>query len=129
VLPDVDTDYLRETAPAHAVSVEAGVTCVVIPKFSLGNGFHQAESDLLLRLRPGYPDVAPDMWWFSPPVRRLDNAEIPATQAREHHLGREWQRWSRHLPAGVWRPGIDGLESYIAIVRRELAAAAPKVAA
>ena len=105
------------------------MTCVIIPAFGLGAGFDQAQADLLLRLAPGYPDVPPDMWWFSPSVRRADGAEIPATQAIEHHFGRPWQRWSRHLTPGQWRSGVDCLESYIAIVRNELRAAAPKVPA
>jgi hypothetical protein len=129
MLPSIDMEYLQERSLGHVVSRDGGVICVLIPAFSLGQGFDRAHCDLLLRLAPGYPDVPPDMWWFNPPVRRVDGAEIPATQVREHHLGREWQRWSRHLTPGQWRSGIDSLESYLAIVRRELSAAAPKVAA
>ena len=129
MLPPIDMEYLQVRAPGHAVSSEGGEVCVVIPAFLLGGGFDRPQSDLLLRLAPGYPDVPPDMWWFNPPVRRTDGAEIPATQVREHHLGREWQRWSRHLTPGQWRSGVDCLESYLAIVRRELSAAAPKAAA
>jgi hypothetical protein len=108
------------------VSIEGGMICVFIPEFPLGKGFDRETADLLLRLATGYPDVAPDMWWFHPPVRRADGQEIPATQAYERHLGREWQRWSRHLQPGQWRSGIDSLESYIAIIRRELELAAPR---
>jgi hypothetical protein len=129
MLPQNDMEYLQTRAPGHTVTVEAGHTCVVIPGFSLGGGFIVAQSDLLLRLAPGYPDVPPDMWWFSPAVLRNDREAIAATQVTEPHLGRTWQRWSRHLVAGQWRSGIDSLESYLAIIRRELIAAAPKVAA
>jgi hypothetical protein len=122
-----DQQYLNERAPGHTVSGEAGMICVLIPQFELPAGLTLARSDLLLRLSPGYPDVPPDMWWFNPPVQRVDGREIPATQARERHLGREWQRWSRHFNGGQWRSGIDSLESFIAIVRRELkAGAAPR---
>ncbi len=129
MLPPNDLEYLQARAPGHTVTVEAGSTCVVIPGFSLGAGFVVAQSDLLLRLAPGYPDVPPDMWWFSPAVLRIDREAIAATQVTEPHLGRMWQRWSRHLGAGQWRSGIDSIESYLAIVRRELTAAAPKAAA
>ncbi|MEK4031889.1 E2/UBC family protein [Methylocystis sp. IM3] len=128
MLPQIDQDCLAERAPGHTVSSDAGMICVVIPEFPLGPGFDLSTADLMLRLAPGYPDIAPDMWWFHPPVRRTDGTQIPATQAMEHHLGREWQRWSRHLQPGQWRSGIDSLESYLAIVRRELALAAPKAA-
>ena len=128
MLPANDLEYLRSLSPGHTVQLDGGMTCVLVPGFLLGEGFALAQSDLLLRLAPGYPDVPPDMWWFNPPVRRTDSAEIIATQAREQLLGREWQRWSRHLTPGQWRSGIDSLESYIAIIRRELRASAPKVA-
>jgi len=42
---------------------------------------------------------------------------IPGTETREIHLGRSWQRWSRHIQ-GQWRPGIDNLATYLAYVRR-----------
>jgi hypothetical protein len=129
MLPQNDRQYLDERAPGHAVLTEANMVCVTMPDFPLPAGFNVGSSTLLLRLSPGYPDVPPDMWWFNPPVKRVDGTEIPATQAYERHLGREWQRWSRHLTAGQWRSGVDSLESYLAIVRRELEAAAPRAAA
>ncbi len=128
MLPQIDLDCLAERAPGYSVSNEGGMICVLIPNFALGPGFDHPTADLLLRLAPGYPDVAPDMWWFHPPVRRTDGAKIAATDAHEHHLGREWQRWSRHLQAGQWCSGIDSLESYLTIIRREIALSAPKAA-
>ena len=127
MLPAVDQQYLNERAPGYSVSSEAGMICVLIPQFKLPPGLTHAYSNLLLRLSPGYPDVPPDMWWFDPPLQRADGREIPATQARARHLGRDWQRWSRHFNRGQWRSGIDSLESFLAIVRRELdAGAAPR---
>jgi hypothetical protein len=104
------------------------MTCVILPGFPLPAGFDRVSSDLLLRLSPGYPDVPPDMWWFDPPVRPRDGRSVPATEHVECHLGRSWQRWSRHLSPGNWRSGIDGLESFLALLRRELerAVAEPK---
>jgi hypothetical protein len=129
MLPPSDKQYLDQRAPGHVVTAEANMICVTIPEFTLPAGLSTRSSTLLLRLSPGYPDVPPDMWWFNPPVKRLDGVEIAATQAYERHLGREWQRWSRHLSPGQWRSGVDSLESYLAIVRRELEAAAPRAAA
>ena len=126
MLPSDDTKYLSERAINHSVAPEANMTCLVFRDFSLPTGFDRPSSDLLLRFSPGYPDVPPDMWWFDPPVRRADGQPIPATEVVEHHLGRSWQRWSRHLAAGQWRSGIDGLESFIALVRKELARSVPE---
>jgi hypothetical protein len=120
MLPSNDAKYLAERAADHSVTLEANMTCVVFPNFRLPDGLDRAESDLLLRFSAGYPDVAPDMWWFDPPVRRADGQAIPATDVIESHLGRSWQRWSRHLGNGQWRSGVDGVESFVALVRREL---------
>lgn len=119
-LPQIDLAHLADRGPEHSVSSEANMVCVVIRGFLLPPGYEQSKSDLLLRLSPGYPDVPPDMWWFDPPVRRTDGKAIPATDSMEQHLGRSWQRWSRHLSAGQWKPGIDCLESFLALIRREL---------
>jgi len=125
VLPQLDAEYLKRFA-GHSTVAEAGMTCVVIPNFPIPAGMSCASSDLLIRLASGYPDIAPDMWWFQPAVRRVDGLEIPATQHSESHLGRQWQRWSRHFAQGQWKSGIDSLESYLALVRVELEKAAAK---
>lgn len=128
MLPEGDKDYLNERAPGHAMVNEAGMICVTVPNYALPPGFDQKTTTLLLRLSPGFPDVQPDMWWFDPPVRRSDGQAIAAADVQEQHLGRTWQRWSRHLPAGVWRSGIDTLQSYFALLQKDLRAHAAPVA-
>ena len=120
MLPAHDTQYLVERGVNHSVAAESNMTCLIFRDYRLPAGFDRAQSDLLLRFRAGYPDVPPDMWWFDPPVRRADGQPIPATDVIEHYLGRSWQRWSRHLPDGQWRSGIDGVETFLALIRREL---------
>jgi hypothetical protein len=129
MLPPVDQSHLDERAPGSLVAADAGMICVVIPGFTLPPGFTCPSADLMLRLSPGYPDVPPDMWWFNPPVQRIDGQTIVATQHQEAYLGRTWQRWSRHLTAGQWSAGVDSLESYLALVRKELVSAARALAA
>ncbi|MES1200357.1 MAG: E2/UBC family protein [Pseudomonadota bacterium] len=128
MLPQSDADFLAERMPGHSVTHEGGMICVLIPDYKLPPGFDRKSAALLLRLSPGYPDVRPDMWWFDPAVRRADNAPIQATEVVEQYLGRQWQRWSRHLPDGVWRSGIDNLQSYLALLQKELRAVAAPVA-
>lgn len=125
MLPPTDTKYLTDRAINHSVILEANMTCVIFPDFLLPVGFDRSQSSLLLRLSAGYPDVAPDMWWFDPPIRRADGQNIPATEVIESHLGRTWQRWSRHFAAGQWKSGVDGLESFMALVRKELEKSVP----
>lgn len=119
-LPQSDIDYLEQRGLLYAVSEEASMTCVVLIGYGLPPGFSRTAADLLLRLNPGFPDVPPDMWWFDPAVSRADGKSIAATEHMETHLGRSWQRWSRHLSPGQWQPGTDSLESFLALVRREL---------
>jgi len=126
MLPPNDTNYLTERSVNHSIAMESNMTCVVFPDFPLPVGFDRARSDLLLRVSAGYPDVPPDMWWFAPPIQRTDGKSIPATEVIETYLGRQWQRWSRHLPPGQWRSGIDGLESFLTLVRRELERSVPE---
>src|SRR5690242_8783834 len=92
-----DEAFLAERGFEFEVREEGGMTCLVIHDWPLPAGSDVRSTDLLVRLPPGYPDIAPDMWWFDPAVRRVDGQEIPATQVVEQHLGRSWQRWSRHF--------------------------------
>ena len=102
------------------------MTCVVVPKWPLPHGLDHAEADLLVRLSPGYPDVPPDMWWFSPAVHLANGGLLPATDVVETYLGRTWQRWSRHFNSGQWQSGVDGLESFLALVRQDLRRSVPE---
>ena len=120
MLPATDEEYLRERGLAFEVVIDGGMTCVVISGWQLPPGYTARESDLLLRLSPGYPDVPPDMWWFCPALVRVDGAAIPATESQEPYLGRTWQRWSRHFNGGQWLPSNDTLEGYLALVKGEL---------
>ena len=128
-LPQTDITCLTEKGIEHRVEDESGMTCVVLPQWPLPRGFDRDSSELLLRLQPGYPDVAPDMWWFSPPVHLANGEKLPATDAVEVHLGREWQRWSRHFNNGQWKSGIDGIESFLALIRQELERSVPAAVA
>lgn len=123
-LPEYDVQHLSERGIAYEVRTDGAMVCVLLPNWKLPAGMNAAETTVLLRLPAGYPDVAPDMWWCSPAVRRSDGSIIQATEVEEQHLGRGWQRWSRHFAAGQWKSGIDGLESYIALMNAEFLLAA-----
>ena len=126
ILPETDIAYLSDRGIHHEVVAEHGMICVVMPEWRLPGGFDHDVSDLLVRLSPGYPDVQPDMWWFCPPVRLANGSELPNTNVVETYLGRSWQRWSRHFGSGQWQSGIDGLESYLALIRQDLERSVPQ---
>lgn len=120
LLPPGDEAFLNDKGVPFEVSQEGVTTCVLLPGWSLPAGYTESSSDLLLRLSAGYPDVPPDMWWFSPDLIRTDGQTIPATDLHEEHLGRTWQRWSRHFNGGQWLPGHDTLESFLALVSTDV---------
>ena len=128
MLPDSDIAYLNERGISYQLANEANMTCVIISTWPLPPGFNHANADLLLRLNAGYPDIPPDMWWFSPDVTLASGERLPATEVVEPYLNRTWHRWSRHFNAGQWQSGIDGLESYLALIRAELHRCVPEPA-
>ena len=127
-LPQSDIAYLTERGVAHKIATESGMTCVVMPQWPLPSGLDRDAVDLLVRLSAGYPDIPPDMWWFSPPVHLANGEALPATNVVETHLGRRWQRWSRHFRNGQWQSGVDGLESFFALIRQDLEHSVPEMA-
>lgn len=119
-LPQSDIACLAERGIQYSVSAEANMTCVVFTGYVLPPGYDRGAADLLVRLQPGFPDVPPDMWWFHPAIRLANGRTVQATEVVERHLGRDWQRWSRHFNAGQWRSGVDSIESFLALIRKEL---------
>jgi hypothetical protein len=117
---EADRAYFREKGYEIEEKAEGGMICVVIKNYRLPAGYQAVVTDLLLRLPGGFPDASPDMFWCSPPVRFADGSLPPAADVTENHLGRPWQRFSRHLAAGTWRPGIDSLGTYVALIQRHL---------
>ncbi|MEA1653022.1 multiubiquitin domain-containing protein [Nitrospirillum sp. BR 11164] len=85
--------------------------------------FDADKADVLVMLPPGYPDLAPDMFYLLPWVRLVGVNRYP-TRADVSHifLGQDWQRWSRHNYE--WRPGIDGIWTMLKRVECALEVAA-----
>jgi hypothetical protein len=121
VIPD-DQAFLDDRGLKPEVIEEGGMTCLVFSSWRLPPGFTAEHSDLLVRLPSGYPDIAPDMWWFTPAVVRADHGVIPQTQVTEQHVSQTWQRWSRHFSPGQWKSGVDSLETFLALINSEVAA-------
>jgi hypothetical protein len=128
MLPPHDKAFLEDRQIAHTVQPESGMICLVFHAWSVPPGYQQTETDLLLRLASGYPDVPPDMWWCAPGLVLADGTRPQATEVTETYLGRSWQRWSRHFQANQWQSHLDGLESYLARVRGEMIRSARRAA-
>ena len=130
VLPADEIAQLERLGLEYEIQPEAGMVCVVIREYQLPPGYEPTTVDLLLRLPAGFPDVPPDMWWMRPTVTyTATGQQPPQTQLQETILGVQWQRWSRHLAAGQWRPGRDSLKTYLRIIRSDLERNVPAAAA
>lgn len=127
MLRPTDQAVLDELGCPYDVGTDGAFLTVLLAGFPLPPGLQPQRSDLLLRLPPGFPDAAPDMFWLDPAAVGPNGVAIAGTESREAYLGRTWQRWSRHI-AGQWRPGIDNLGTYLAYIRRCLDQAAGRAA-
>lgn len=107
--------FLAERWPGHTITQEGGSVVIVLPGYELPAGFEPRRIDLCLMLPFGFPETQPDMFWADPAVT-LHGEPPAATESTQQIVGRSWQRFSRHLPAGAWRPGIDNLKSWLSAI-------------
>jgi hypothetical protein len=106
-------DLVEGRAALHPA--EGGWSHLVLSGYSLPDGFTPSTVDLLLKLPPTFPEAAPDMFWVCPPVKAPNGCPPRATSA-ERLLGKDWQRFSWHLAAGAWKPGVSTLRDYMRCV-------------
>jgi hypothetical protein len=124
-LPESDEAYLNEKAHVwELMSDGSGGAALVIRDFRLFPGKYDRSSiNLMIRIPAGYNNAALDMYYVDPPIRLVSTGAYPqAAESFEQHAGRQWQRFSRHLQQ-PWRPGIDGLPMFLALIQRELQSA------
>ena len=115
MLPEPDLTYLAARWPGHTITQEGGSVVVILPVYELPVGFDPRRIDLCLMLSFGFPETQPDMFWADPAVT-LHGRPPSATEVTQQIVGRIWQRFSRHLAAGAWRPGVDNLQSWISMI-------------
>jgi hypothetical protein len=118
-LLEEDEEFLKAKGYRYEATSENSVLNLVIKDFVLPTAYLPNTVDLLIRIPPGYPQGNPDMFWTDPHVRKVNGTDPQCASVRETHLGRTWQRWSRHWSA-PWRPGTDGLQTFVAATIAEL---------
>ncbi len=121
-LPVRDVKFLNERSLVWELLPDPqGAALLVVKGFNVAaGGFTPAVTELMVRIPAQYPMTPLDMWYCDPPIRLASTGQFAtASEVMEGHLGRTWQRFSRHLNGG-WRPGVDGLRSYFALIQREL---------
>lgn len=121
-LPARDVKFLTERGLNWELLPDPqGAACLVVKEFSVAaGGFAPGATELMIRIPAQYPMTPLDMWYCDPPIRLASSGQYAtASEVMEIHMGRTWQRFSRHLNGG-WRPGVDGLRSFFALIQREL---------
>ncbi len=92
-----------------------GWSFLVVSDYALPTGYVPNRVELLVKLPPGFPDSAPDMFWVNPPVRTTSGT-LPRATSTERLLDMDWQRFSWHLATGAWKPGVSGLRDFLRCV-------------
>ena len=124
-----DLEFLKSKEWKYTVRVVGGESHVIFHEFSLPTAYTPERVDLLVRLPAAYPNANPDMYWTRQDVTLKATGQFPEASAHhevpgsgagvEYYENQKWQRWSRHYAEG-WRPGVDGLRTYMGAVVRDL---------
>jgi len=127
-LPEFDRNYLEEKGIKYREIVDNGKKGLVLQDAPLPAGKYDHEKvDILIFLPQGYRDVPPDMFYVHPSVFLMPQKKrAKATQATATFDGKMWQRWSRHFPGNHWRPGIDGIHTFMKKIDHALKEATPE---
>jgi hypothetical protein len=133
-LPEDDEEFLERKALKHERHVDGQTRGLVFPAFRFnGNLWRRNDKDelvrcegcdLLILVPAGYATTKLDSFYTAPHLKRPDGSTDPVNaNGTQNFFGRTWQFWSRHLKENEWRPGIDGLSTYLPVVLRELGTA------
>lgn len=101
------------------IAKAGGWTWLLIANYPLPACYAPAAVTLLIKLPPGFPDAAPDMFWVSPTVQTIAGV-VPHGTSPVDLEGQSWQQFSWHLQPGAWQPGVSTLRDYLRCVRARL---------
>ncbi len=118
-IPEPDLDCLESKGYIFNVLEFNNEIHIIIENYPFPSFYSPQQASLLIMLPAGYPNANPDMFWTCPDVKLTTGAWPLASEHHQMFHGKNWQRWSRHFP-GNWRPGIDGLRTYLASIKTEL---------
>jgi hypothetical protein len=121
-LPENDELFLEGKGFDWSLIPDGDGGFLIIKSFLVsGEKYDRDRADLMVRIPPKYNLAKLDMWYVDPPLRLKGSNQFPNAAATfETHAGRSWQRFSRHLPDGVWRAGVDGLPMFFTFINSDL---------
>jgi len=114
-LPESDRNYLMDKNIRYREAIDNGKKGIVLIDFELPKDkYNNDKVDLLILFPKGYSDIPPDMFYLYPGVKLKPNMQLAkATNVSIVFEQKKWQRWSRHFQKTDWRPGIDGIHTYL----------------
>jgi hypothetical protein len=119
-LPEEDEGYLGQKGYQWELVPVGEEGCLILRNFAVSEDLYdRATTDVMVRIPAQYNNAALDMFYCDPPLKLRSGAYPQAAEHFEEHVGRHWQRFSRHFPT-PWRAGVDGLPTLLTFVQREL---------
>ena len=92
--------------------IENNTKWLIVHGYPIPEGYNHRAPYAALRIPPSYPDDQIDMAYFFPALALVNGKTIK--QLSLHALdGKQYQQWSRHRPAGTWRPGLDNVCTHL----------------
>jgi hypothetical protein len=121
-LPEDDEAFLRGKGFDWSLIPDGDGGMLIVKGYAVSiTKYDRAATDLMIRIPAQYNMAKLDMWYVDPPLRLKGTSQLPnQAEVFENHAGQNWQRFSRHLPDGAWRAGIDGLPMFFTFINGEL---------
>ncbi|MBI9013190.1 MAG: hypothetical protein JEZ08_13235 [Clostridiales bacterium] len=120
-LPEDDMEFLRNLEYRFHTRNDGRYRWMILENYPIPDGYNVSTASIAISIPNGYPTNQLDMAYFFPPLSRVDNKPIGATQVQQNILGQSYQRWSRHrTPSNPWRPGLDDISSHLSLINEWL---------
>jgi len=120
-LPEDDELFLRGKGFDWSLIPDGEGTLLILKAFPLNaDKYDRSTTELMIRIPAQYNMAKLDMWYVDPPIRLKGGNYPHQAGVFETHGGKSWQRFSRHLAEGTWRPGVDGLPMFFTFINGEL---------
>lgn len=107
-LSEEDEACLTARSANWEAIIENKTKWVIIPNYSIPEGYNHRSASAALRISPSYPDDQIDMVYFYPALALTSGRAIQKLTLCQID-GKQYQQWSRHRKSGEWRPGIDNI--------------------